>query len=122
MKQYSRNSQRLFLVTAILSTGDLDPALTVEQADRRWFHNHRSGGGFRLTAAGLQDFLQLGLESWSFELGKVRLSSRYLIKLDKRLRYPYFIDRKKNRILFFGGKEAMLATLYNDVEKWLENL
>lgn len=122
MKQYSRNSQRLFLVTAILSTGDLDPALTVEQADRRWFHNHRSGGGFRLTAAGLQDFLQLGLESWSFELGKVRLSSRYLIKLDKRLRYPYFIDRKKNHILFFGGKEAMLATLYNDVEKWLENL
>ena len=122
MKRYSRSSQRLFLITAILSTGDLDPALTMEQADLRWFHNHRSGGGLRLTAAGLQDFLQLGLESWSFELGKVRLNSRYLIKLDKRLRYPYFIDRKKNRILFFGGKEAMLATLYNDVEKWLENL
>lgn len=122
MKRYSRNSQRLFLITAILSTGDLDPALTVEQADSRWFHNHRSGGGLRLTAAGLQDFLQLGLESWSFDLGKVRLSSRWLIKLDKQLRYPYFIDRQKNRILFFGGKEAMIATLYNDVEKWLENL
>lgn len=122
MKRYSRNSQRLFLVTAVLSTGDLDPALTVEQADNRWFHNHRSGGGLRLTAAGLQDFLQLGLESWSFELGKRHLSSRDLIKLDKRLRYPYFIDRRKNRMLFFGGKEAMLAMLYNDVEKWLENL
>lgn len=110
------------MVTAILRAGDLDPSLTVEKADSRWFHNHRSSGGLRLTAAGLQDFLQLGIESWNFDLGEVRLSSRWLIKLDKQLRYPYFIDRKKNRILFFSGKEAMVATLYNDVEKWLENL
>ncbi len=122
MKRYSRNSQRLFLVAAILSTSDLDPALTVDQADQRWFHNHRSGGGLRLTSAGLQDFLKLGLNSWSFELGTTKMSSRHLIKLDNRLEYPYFIDRKKNRILFFGGKEAMMATLYNDAQKWLENL
>jgi hypothetical protein len=110
------------LVAAILSTGDLDPALTVDQADQRWFHNHRSSGGLRLTAAGLQDFLKLGLNSWSFELGTTKMCSRDLIKLDKRLEFPYFIDRKKNRILFFGGKEAMMATLYNDARKWLENL
>jgi hypothetical protein len=44
--------------------------------------------------------------------------------MDRRLQQPYYIVTKKMipvKIIFFGSKEAMIANLYGDIKKFIDN-
>ena len=105
----------------------LDPELgiTVEHAYSTWWHNLRSGGGMRLTKKGHDTFTQLlKLEHYDYNLKPFDLNSKIIIAMDRRLQQPYYIVTKKMmpiQIVFFGSKEAMMANLYGDIQKFIDN-
>lgn len=97
------------------------PNLTVDEAMRTWWLNLRRDGGYRLTYHGYTMFRDVfNLSFWSVEIKDVH--NHMLLKLDKKLNWPYYIDGKKRKLIFFSSREAMMATLYGDVKTWLESL
>ena len=105
----------------------LDPELgiTVETALSLWWYNLRAGGGMRLTQAGYETFTRLlKLEHYDYNLKPFDLNSKIIIAMDRRLQQPYYIVTKKMmpmQIVFFGSKEAMMANLYGDIKKFIDN-
>ena len=101
-----------------------------DQAMVTWWANIRPEGGLRLTRHGyeiLHDVLQY--ESWSLDLSGqsyTSMNKRVILDLDRKLEWPYFIDfnprKKTRRIVLFGSREAMMATMYGDLARWLENI
>lgn len=105
----------------------LDPELgvTVEEAYSTWWHNLRKGGGMRLTKLGYLTFLNLlQLEHYNFNLEPFDLNSKLIISMDRKLQQPYYIVTKKTmpvQLVFFGSREAMMANLYGDLKKFIDN-
>ena len=105
----------------------LDPELgiTVDYAMNAWWHNLRGSGGLRLTEFGYKTFTQLlKLEHYNYSLEPFDLDSRIIIAMDRRLRQPYYIVTKKTmpvQVVFFGSKEAMMANLYGNIKKFIDN-
>ena len=97
--------------------------LSVDQAMIRWWANLRDNGGLRLTDQGLQTFVEdLDLEAYTVEVPKEILADkRTILDMDRKISCPYFIDRKKKLMTFFGSREAMMATLYGNVSSWLNS-
>jgi hypothetical protein len=99
--------------------------ITVEHAYNTWWHNLRNSGGMRLTAAGLDAFTNLlKLEHYDYRIDPFDLNSKIIIAMDRRLQQPYYIVTKKMmpvQIIFFGSKEAMMANLYGDIRKFIDN-
>ena len=90
-----------------------------EQAMIKWWHNLSKYGGLRLTNLGLHVFKNLlELEHWTMDLPKV--NANLLLQLDRKLQTPYHLDNKKRELILFGKKEATIATLYGDLNRWLE--
>jgi hypothetical protein len=94
------------------------------------WENTRKEGGFRVTSEGY-DLLANYLELENF---KVKLDaadfyeSKILLTLDQKLKYPYYIDNISFTVkptvvtvMFFDSKEAMLAILYGNIQKFLDN-
>ena len=67
----------------------------------------------------------LGLESWTLDLSS-GIKKKIVLELDRKLQWPYYLDfnprKKTRRIVFFGSREAMMATMYGDLERWLASL
>lgn len=107
---------------------------TIDQAMITWWANIRPEGGLRLTKHGYEMLHNiLKMESWSMDLvdndlaaPSALLNKRIILDLDHKLQWPYYIDfnsRKKiKRIVFFSSREAMMATMYGDLQKWLNSL
>jgi len=98
-----------------------DDRPTYDEACKSWWMNFREGGGFRLTNAGF-----MALSTWEFETyvfdspTSLVAISRHLLILDKKLDCPYYIKiGKRPQIVLFGSKQAMMAAMYGDLEKWL---
>jgi hypothetical protein len=57
---------------------------------------------------------------------RARLTKRVILDLDRKLEWPYYLDfdarKKRARIVFFGSREAMMASIYGDIEKWLATI
>lgn len=98
-----------------------------------WWANIRDNGGLRLTHHGYEILDRvLGMESWSLDLTdpdplgtwRSRITKKIILDLDRKLEWPYYLDfnprKKTRRIVFFSSKEAMLATLYGDLESFLK--
>ena len=54
----------------------------------------------------------------------MQFNMQTVLDLDRKLEQPYYIVTKKGEpvaILFFGSKEAMMANLYGDLDKFLDN-
>lgn len=99
---------------------------TVDQARLAWWYNVRENGGMRLTSQGYKVFVKdLELEHYEFALPKdFRFNQRTVLALDRKLQTPYFLKKenhKLSKIIFFGSRDAVLANLYGDLEKFLEN-
>jgi hypothetical protein len=103
------------------------------QAMITWWANIRPEGGLRLTQHGyhiMHDLLEL--ESWELVLSdhnqtlRNRVTKKIVLELDRKLEWPYYLDynsrKKRRRIVFFGSREAMMATMYGDLEQWLASL
>ena len=106
-----------------------------DRAMKTWWANIRPQGGLRLTQHGyhiMHEVLQL--ESWTLELSedndargfRSRMTKKIILDLDRKLEWPYYLDfnarKKRRRIVFFGSREAMMATMYGDLERWLASL
>lgn len=102
-----------------------DERLTVEQAMRSWWINRRKSGGMRLTDQGyhvMSDILDIA--SYEIELNPQTFNRQIMLMLDRKLHMPYYIRIEKRRhwsVIMFGSKEAVMARLYGDVERFLEN-
>ena len=103
------------------------------QAMITWWANIRPEGGLRLTQHGyhiMHDLL--ALESWELVLSdhnqtsRNRVTKKIVLELDRKLEWPYYLDynsrKKRRRIVFFGSREAMMATMYGDLERWLASI
>lgn len=107
----------------------------IDQAMITWWANIRRDGGMRLTHHGykiMHDVLKL--ESWQLTLSdgddvksfRSHITKKIVLDLDRKLEWPYYLDfnarKKTRRIVFFGSREAMMATMYGDLESWLASL
>jgi hypothetical protein len=103
-----------------------DHGWTFEQARVSWWVNIRNTGGMRLTDQGYRVLVQdLGLEYYEFDIpDKTKFTQRTVLALDRKLQMPYYIKSQKQKVVkltFFGSQEAVLANLYGDLEKFLDN-
>ena len=94
------------------------------------WENTRNEGGFRLTTEGydlLSNYLEL--ENHKVKLDAIDFwESKILLMLDQKLKHPYYIDNISFTVkptvvtmMFFDSKEAMLAILYGNIQKFLDN-
>jgi len=94
------------------------------------WENTRKEGGFRLTTKGydlLSNYLEL--ENHKVKLDAIEFwESKILLALDRKLQHPYYIDNISFTVkptvvtvMFFDSKEAMLAILYGNIQKFLDN-
>ena len=124
------HDRRLQIIQRLMPQIPLEHQQSVDHAMRTWWANIRRGGGMRLTACGyeiMHDVLKL--ESWRLDLAEEPrqiFTKRLILDLDRKLAWPYYIEvnvRKKVRhIVFFGSREAMMATMYGDLKQWLHSI
>ena len=99
--------------------------MDINTAMKVWWYNIRTNGGLRLTELGYFTFKKVvDLESYSMEINWETFDRATILKLDRRLQMPYYIEVNKKipkNIIFFGSKEAMMARLYGDLNKFLDN-
>jgi hypothetical protein len=97
----------------------------LNEAMRLWWQNIRDDGGLRLTHKGYRVFSDcLELNSYTFELPEKLLTPRNLIVMDRHMASPYYIvnNRKLNKLVMFGSREAMMATLHGDMQRFIKSL
>ena len=99
--------------------------MDVDVAMKTWWYNIRVNGGLRLTELGYFTFKKvMDLETYAMEINWETFDRMTVLKLDRRLQMPYYIEVKKKipvNVIFFGSREAMLARLYGDLNKFLDN-
>ena len=100
--------------------------VNLESALPSWWFNLRRNGGMRLTSTGYQTLAEdLELEHYSYNIDDPHTFNKQLIlKLDRKMQMPYYIDAVKGipkKIIFFGGKEAVMVNLYGNLEQFLDN-
>ena len=91
-----------------------------------WWFNIRQRGGMRLTSVGYSALADmLDLEHYSLIINDPHIFDKHLIlKLDRKMQMPYYIHAVKGipkRIIFFGGKEAVMVNLYGNLQQFLDN-
>ena len=100
--------------------------ISVESALPGWWFNLRRNGGMRLTSTGYQTLAEdLELEHYSYNIDDPHTFNKQLIlKLDRKMQMPYYIHSVKGipkKIVFFGGKEAVMVNLYGNLKQFLDN-
>ena len=99
--------------------------VTEAEACALWWFNIKRKGGMRLTRLGYDVFVnQLELDRYEYTVDPFSINSRMILALDRKLQQPWFIVSHKQMprsIVFFGSKEAMMANLYGDLKKFLDN-
>lgn len=92
----------------------------LDEALKIWYMNIRESGGLRLTGIGYTVLKTLDIESWCLDLDAKKINKKIVLEMDRKLQYPYYIDVKKKKLIFFSSREAMLANLYGDLEAFLK--
>jgi hypothetical protein len=100
--------------------------LDLDTAKKAWWFNLRKNGGMRLTGIGYMAFVKdLELEHYEFTINDPMLfTQQTILKLDRKLQTPYYIHAVKGipkKIVFFGGREAVMANLYGNLQQFLDN-
>jgi len=116
-------ARRAEITQRVLEVIPAEYQISFETAMLHWWQNLRAEGGLRLTDTGLIAFRDHAeLECYTHELPtKQPLTKLMLLKLDRSITMPYYIGPKRT-IVFFGSREAMMATLHGDIRRWLELL
>ena len=113
------------LTQALIERLPADQQESLDRAMTTWWYNIRKNGGMRLSEIGYRVLKhQLDIECYDIDVDPLRFDRRLLLKLDRKLASPYYfqIDKRKLiRIVMFGSREAMMARLYGDIEKFLEH-
>jgi hypothetical protein len=114
---------KTIVTTQIIRQLDLDES--VDSALQSWWHNIRDTGGMRLTDAGLQVFTSQGqFASYEFDINVSPLTPALLLALDRYMTCPYHVKKSRNHsvLTMFGEREAITASLYGNVKKFVDNL
>ena len=116
-------ARRAEITRRVLEVIPVEHQIPFETAMLSWWQNLRTEGGLRLTDAGLAAFRDhADLECYTHELPtKQPLTKLMLLKLDRSITMPYYIGPRRT-IVFFGSREAMMAALYGDLAKYIQNL
>jgi hypothetical protein len=116
---------KLKITQTILAELPEEHGMDVETAMKVFWYNIRTNGGLRLTELGYFTFKKiLALESYSMEIDWETFDRTTILKLDRQLQMPYYIEVNKKipkNIIFFGSREAMMAKLYGNLNKFLDN-
>jgi hypothetical protein len=107
----------------VLATIEQTDLKDLEEALVSWWSNIRAAGGLRLTVHGYHAFRAAELESWAVEMEdiKITINKKLLLELDRKLKYPYFIDYKNKKVIFYSSKEALMAQIFGSIKAWLDN-
>jgi hypothetical protein len=100
--------------------------ISLDSAVASWWFNLRKNGGMRLTNTGFQTFVEdLELEHYEYQIDNaVLFNQQTVLDLDRKMQMPYFIHAVKGipkKIIFFGGKEAVVVKLYGNLQQFLDN-
>jgi hypothetical protein len=124
------HDRRLEIVQRLMPQIPMEYQRSTDSAMRTWWANIRRDGGMRLTDLGyeiMHDVLRL--ESWELDLrdrDHTVFTKRLIVDLDRKLEWPYYIEvsikKKRRRMVFFGSREAMMATMYGDLKQWLASI
>ena len=100
--------------------------ISAESALPVWWYNLRKNGGLRLTVNGFQTFIDdLELEHYEYPIDNPMLfNQQTILDLDRKLQMPYYIHVVKGipkKIVFFGGREAVVINLYSNLQQFLDN-
>lgn len=100
--------------------------ISVESAVPVWWYNLRKNGGLRLTATGYRAFVEeLELENYEYPIDNPQLFNQHtVLDLDRKMQMPYYIHVVKGvpkKIVFFGGREAVVINLYANLQQFLDN-
>ena len=113
------------LTQALVANLPVEFAESVEVARRTWWANIRKTGGMRLTEHGFYVFSRvLDLAHYELEIKPTPGNRRIVLTLDRKLQSPYYIRIDKRipvSVYMFGSREAVVAQLYGDLEKFLVN-
>ena len=95
----------------------------LEWAMKTWWRNMKPQGGMRLSVHGFMAMQRMQVEHYNFMIDLDQVRPKLLVMLDQRLQDPYFlqVDKREPCIKFYSSKEAFMANLYGDLEKFLEN-
>lgn len=97
---------------------------TLDDTLKEWWKNPGKHAGLRLTAEGFFVFHLLEISHYEFDVpASMPTLPGQLLTLDRKLTCPYYITLgKKPKLLLFGSKEAMMYSLYGDLEKFLRGI
>ena len=116
-------ARRAEITRKVLAVIPAEHQISFDNAMLYWWQNLRADGGLRLTDSGVvasRDHAEL--ECYTHELPtKQPLTKLMLLKLDRSITMPYYIGPQRT-IVFFGSREAMMAALYGDLAKYIQNL
>lgn len=76
--------------------------------------------GLRLSPYGLK-IMKKVYDYYSYKIKDIKITSNIVIKMDKVMKFPYYIDGKQ-MVLFSGRDAFMLKLRGNDFNKWLKSL
>jgi len=117
-------STKLNLTKELVKIMSFESKLNIDDLYSNIWRNLRNDGGFRLTNKGYELFSEyLELEHYTVNLNVPSVSIKMLLDLDHKLKHPYYLHICKRNVdlILFDSKEAMLAILYGDIKKFLDN-
>lgn len=100
----------------------LDHVMDVDTAMRTWYQNIRRQGGMRLTESGRTALMAANLQNWSLEIEPRTITKSMLIEMDRKIPWPYYIDTRRKKLILFSSRDAMMMSIYGDLEKWIKSL
>jgi len=116
---------KLLLTQTLVASLPEEFAESADVAVRTWWANIRKTGGLRLTEHGFYMFSRvLNLAHYDLDLPSTPSNQLLILALDRKLQSPYYIRIEKRiptQVCMFGSREAVVAGLYGNLEKFLRN-
>jgi hypothetical protein len=113
------------LTQQILQGLPSDDCPAFDEAFAAWWMDSRAVGGMRLTTAGYQAIATIDIKMYVFDtpLAIPALLPGHLLLLDRKLDCPYYLKiGKKQQITLFGSEQALMLTMYGDLDRFMRYL
>jgi hypothetical protein len=108
------------LTTNLINAWPTGQAPDLERAMIDWYVNIRDTGGYRLTDEGFRVLIAvLELQHWQLSVDPKTITKRVLLDMDRKIEFPFYLEKRGRQIVFFSSREAMMATMYGDLTAWL---